>query len=357
MRRRAPVPIIKGRIHRLPGRPCFVMSYTDERGVHHRHLSTGATSERAAGRALEDALEACRERRRNPSGAHADGSELLVDFMGRHERDHVANLAEKRTRTIRLRRWLDYFGTSARLSDITKPEIERYVAARLAKGKAPATVTREIAALGAMLSKAVDAGLIPANPTARMKRLRGEGMRTRHLDEDESDALLVAAGESRSAHLLPMVLLALDAGGRLGEIAALTRQDVDLRAGIVAFVKTKSARTRHVHMTTRLAACLRPWMLAHPEDRLFPSADIRRAFHLARERAGLGEDVVYHSLRHTFATRLAARSVPIPVLQRLLGHSTTAMTMRYAHTSDRQAKDAINLLNRDTSMDQKRISE
>src|SRR5262249_29138219 len=60
--------------------------------------------------------------------------------------------------------------------------------------------------------------------------------------------------------------------------------------------------------------------------------------------AGLRK-IGWHTLRHTFASHLAMRGVPIPAVQQLLGHSNITTTMRYAHLAPSTLRAAIDMLN------------
>jgi integrase len=63
-----------------------------------------------------------------------------------------------------------------------------------------------------------------------------------------------------------------------------------------------------------------------------PFVDLKAGFALACQKAGL-TGVSWHTLRHTFATRLLDRGVDIMTVKELLGHSTVVVTMRYTHTN------------------------
>ena len=54
--------------------------------------------------------------------------------------------------------------------------------------------------------------------------------------------------------------------------------------------------------------------------------------------------IVFHSLRHTFASWLVQQDIHLSVISRLLGHSDIQLTMRYAHLSLNQEKKAVELL-------------
>ena len=64
--------------------------------------------------------------------------------------------------------------------------------------------------------------------------------------------------------------------------------------------------------------------------------DLQRPWRRIRARAGL-EDVRFHDLRHSFASRALALGESLPMIGRLLGHSQVATTARYAHL----ARDSV----------------
>src|SRR5262249_40086977 len=55
--------------------------------------------------------------------------------------------------------------------------------------------------------------------------------------------------------------------------------------------------------------------------------------------------ITWHMLRHTFATQLTLRSVPLTIVKELLGHSTITTTMRYSHVAPSALRSAIEILN------------
>jgi site-specific recombinase XerD len=75
---------------------------------------------------------------------------------------------------------------------------------------------------------------------------------------------------------------------------------------------------------------------------------LRRAFCLARDGAGINKRVTLHSLRHAFATHLLEQHADIRVIQVLLGHKKITNTMRYSHVATnllREVKGPLEYLN------------
>ena len=67
------------------------------------------------------------------------------------------------------------------------------------------------------------------------------------------------------------------------------------------------------------------------------------SFNKARKDAGL-EDVRFHDLRHTFASRLVQGGVPLYDVMHLTGHKSLDMVQRYAHLAPEHKAAAVNLI-------------
>ncbi len=74
-----------------------------------------------------------------------------------------------------------------------------------------------------------------------------------------------------------------------------------------------------------------------------PQQDLKKFWQRVRAKAEI-PDVRLHDLRHTFASYTVARGLPLYTVGKLLGHSNTATTQKYAHldlTPLREATDAV----------------
>ena len=159
--------------------------------------------------------------------------------------------------------------------------------------------------------------------------------------------------------LRPMVLLAAWCGLRFGELAGLTRADLDLEAATVTVRRAvvrlpgefiagdpKSAAGKRTvaippHLLDELDWHLDHHVLAPDDSPVFsrydagyggyiPLYSLHKAFWPAREAAGR-PDLHFHDLRHTGATLAAATGATLADLMARIGHSTPAMALRYQH--------------------------
>lgn len=101
----------------------------------------------------------------------------------------------------------------------------------------------------------------------------------------------------------------------------------------------KTQKTRTVPINSEARRVLEYWALGKKNEFVFynpetgkPFVDLKVGFSLACKKAGI-EGLTWHTLRHTFASRLLSRGADIVTVQQLLGHSTVTVTMRYTHTN------------------------
>ena len=148
------------------------------------------------------------------------------------------------------------------------------------------------------------------------------------------------------------------AGLRISEVVKLTTSDINSQREVIHVRQAKGHKDRNVMLSEKLLGILRKyWKRKQPDGNfLFPgpllnrpitARSVQRAFRDAADRAGLGEDVSPHTLRHSFATHLLEQGVDVRVIQQLLGHSNINSTTRYtrvAINTIRQIQSPLELL-------------
>jgi integrase len=115
--------------------------------------------------------------------------------------------------------------------------------------------------------------------------------------------------------------------------------------------KTEKAR-RHVPLSDRVRDMLRARPQGATSDWVFPSSrkkgshisyfPVAKQFGKAREKAGLPDDIVLYSARHSFATDMLDKRGNIVLVQKMLGHESVMTTQRYLHP---ELKDIAELVN------------
>ena len=138
------------------------------------------------------------------------------------------------------------------------------------------------------------------------------------------------------------MVIALNTGLRLGALLGLNWIYVDLSRGVIRLEITKSGRRREVPLNGDSYQALVS-LTPKAEGRVFQTRFIKTAYNNAVAIAKL-DDVNFHTLRHTFASWAVMRGVSLKELQELLGHSSLAMTMRYAHLAPEHLRAAVSRL-------------
>jgi len=292
------------------------------------------------------------------SGRSVDASRMTFDdlavYFERHyvfpaeyvEGRRVAGVRSVATARSQLKALRTFFG-KRRLRSIAYEDIRGFRTTRLKeptrseKQRSIASVNRELSMLRRILRLAETQGWILKSPFScgdPLISIADERRRERILTRDEEARLLQACEHPRRPHLLPIVLCALDTGFRQGEILSLRWRDVDLENGIITVnaFNTKTMRERQVALTSRLKTVIERLYedsMKEPDDLVFGITDnVKRSFSTARHAAGL-DDVRFHGLRHTAATRLVAAHIPLSEVGRVLGHTQANTTYRYVNAN------------------------
>ncbi len=179
------------------------------------------------------------------------------------------------------------------------------------------------------------------NPVAKVRKIKFDEKEMRYLTKEEIQILLSACKESKSDSLLKVVQICLRTGARWNEANRLSSNDIKIegkRAWIV-FEGTKSGKVRRVPVDVAFARQVRGNHIG--SALLFK--DCLSAFRRAMDKTGieLPEGQATHVLRHTFASHYMMNGGDILKLQKLLGHSTVVMTMRYAHLAPDALEDVL----------------
>lgn len=266
---------------------------------------------------------------------------------------------------------LKAFFRNQKIRSITYGDLKRYRSTRLktpvvvgrntrgteAKGnpstrqRSIATVNRELSLLRRVFNVAVENGWIVKNPFstgASLITLADEKPRERILTKDEEDKLLAACSDWR-AHLRPIIIMALDTGMRRGEMFKLKWGDVDFENRIIMIhaFNTKTMRERQVALSSRLTSELRGmWEQSNqnPDELVFGiSTSVKTAFNKVKRIAGI-PDLRFHDLRHTHATRLVAKQLPLSEVGRVLGHTQANTTFRYINPNIETARRVAQIM-------------
>ncbi|WP_052728573.1 tyrosine-type recombinase/integrase [Domibacillus tundrae] len=177
------------------------------------------------------------------------------------------------------------------------------------------------------------------------------------LSDQEITKLLNSLDKSWYADFRVYVLIhtLLDSFGRIGEVLALKRQDIDFEHGSIIFNKTKNSLFRIVPVTKKTLNLLEKLIDECKEfesDYIFltnagkPLRDdpARKHLHEITQRAGIEKRVHPHIFRHTGSMLFLKNGGSIRVLQKILGHAEISTTMIYAHVLDDTIKVSMNSL-------------
>ena len=225
------------------------------------------------------------------------------------------------------------------------------------------TINRELALMRKMFNVLIQAGKATKNPVS-LVTLFDEVERERVLTLEEEDKIIAAIEQCdrRYHHLKPMVQIALGTGMREGEILALEKDWIDLKANIISVPRSAQKRKRkekRVPINSSIKPIIKRLLKKNKDSKyLFVNpktgtrfTKIYNAWSTVLIKAGLdgtpGVDKIrIHDLRHTVATKLARAGKDAKFIAQMLGHRDVKTTYRYIHHDDDDLKEGAEILAR-----------
>jgi integrase len=214
----------------------------------------------------------------------------------------------------------------------------------------PGGANRDLDVLSSILSHAVKADIITRNPISRIKRNKKRRM-IRFLSAEERENLLRELDAAPKKYRVKALLIKmlLYTGCRLNEITGLLWSEIG--EGVINLTDSKTGPRQvwigddEITILNELKTLqedtggLSKFAFANPKDKDRSIGNCTSFWHRIRTRVGI-EDVRLHDLRHSFASEALRQGVSLPVLKKLMGHKDMRETLRYIHTSNKDAEAA-----------------
>ena len=236
-------------------------------------------------------------------------------------------------------------------SDLRTEDINKLRERLLTKKKSPQTVKHILNLLKRIINFGIKNSLCPSTDPSLLyfKFPKVDNQKTETLDEAQLKKYIEALNAEPDQNAAGFLKLALVTGMRKGALMALRWDDIDFENGFITLRgdSAKKRKTEKIPMSPATHEILKS-IAQTSNPFIFPGKDggqrkvFRKIANRVKEAAGLPKDFrPLHGLRHAFASRKASSGeVDLYTLQKLLTHSTPAMTQRYAHLADEALKRA-----------------
>ena len=246
-----------------------------------------------------------------------------------------------------------------RFAEIMPIDIERIKNNMLQEGLAAGTVNKALLYMSHVFNMARNSGYYTGeNPLQRVKKIKADNRRIRFLSRDDAKKLFTALYKMKTRQVYDMSMISLCCGLRAGEIFKLQCIDINFDVKKIYIRDPKGVINRAVGMPQVVYDILKENTKDKAaNDLVFTKQDggkikaVSDQYQRIVDKLGFNDGitdarnkVVFHTLRHTFASWLAMAGVDILTIKELMGHSDIKMTQRYMHLAPEKYSSAIEVL-------------
>lgn len=320
------------------------------------------TAHQKLGRTTEISLAEARKRAKLQKAAIVQGADpraeerarkaviTFSDFFDDHYLPYAKVHKRSWDRDVQLfRRVRDVFG-SKRLNEVTRQQIQSFHASVKAEGLSAASADHHLKLIRHSLNLALEWGMVEKNPAAGIKQFNEDNKIEHYLDDEELGRLVSVLRANEPPMVCQVALFLLSTGARLSEALNADWAHIDRASRVwrIPATNSKSKRVRAIPLNDHAIEVLdrlgtegkSPHLFINlqTEDRL---TAVNKVWGRLRIKAGLPH-LRLHDLRHQFASFLVNAGHTIYEVQKILGHSDTKVTERYAHLSLKTLQGAAN---------------
>ena len=302
-------------------------------------------------------------------------ADVWLEYVKSPDRRDLASstLNAKRLVWMEFARWMEHHHLEiGNLAEVTHEAIAEYLACIRAEVCA-STYNARICVLREIFHVlAAKAGLVD-DPWEGVRLHADDCHSRRELTLDEIERLMKAAAKA-GGEWKRLFTIGIYTGLRLGDCCCLAWNSVNLERGVIQLIPTKTRKHAqgqpvtipihpqlhaeleaalardHERRACAAAAFVNPtladwyknskWRISHGLELIFKAAHIETSVKIEGRRTRTPE-ATFHSLRHTFVSLAANAGVPLPVVQSIVGHSSTAMTRHYYHENEEMLRQAV----------------
>ena len=290
--------------------------------------------------AKQDAHKWARETERSIElGQYVDTTEAnkttLRQLLERYERE-VSVKKRSDTEPYQIKNLLTFDFVDKTLAQISKSDIAEFRDKRLLQVSG-SSVNKQLSILSDCINKSITEWkcYIKENPVGKELRCKEPPPRTRRLENDEYDRLMIACKRSR-AFWCPIIDFAIHTGMRRGELLNIEWSMVDLNKKIITLPAslTKTNKSRNVPLQPRALEILRtlPRSLS---GKIFPIGvkNFERSWRSICNKAKIEKHLRFHDLKRECVSRLLEKGLSISEVQLFVGNSLTSLSTYTAHNS------------------------
>ena len=278
---------------------------------------------------------------------------------------------------------------SIKIADLKALQIQRYYNKLSENGKSKNLIENLNKLLKQFLNYSVDEGYLVKNPCMGKKIvIPGDKKAKEEVQHFSDEELKILTSNLENSVYRELILIAIGTGLRRGELLALTWKDIDLKNNIIKINKSLSkvymiaadgskerkqiiqvpktkGSIRDVAFPCSLLPIFNDLKLKQKKYKFKCGASYEKSDYIFTTSSGALIDVTnlshawesilkqaklphkkFHSLRHTFATKLFENEIPLKTVSELFGHSSIEITANtYTHVIPREKSNAVEKLN------------